>query len=254
MLELCDTHCHLQFPQYRLNSEEVLERAIKAGVTLLITVGTNGADSQQAVDFASRHDHVWATVGLHPHHAKALALAKPSLTNLIKQPQVVAVGECGLDYYYNHSPKDEQLAALEWQIELAIKNHLPIIFHIRDAYDDFWPIVDKCHIPKAVAHCFSAGSLELAEILKRGWYVGLNGIVTFSKDAEQLAAFKSVPLDKLLLETDAPYLTPSPLRGKVNEPKNVVTVAEFLSDLKGEPLEKIARVSTKNAQQLFGIK
>jgi TatD DNase family protein len=253
MLELVDTHCHLQFSQYKLDADAVLDRAIKSGVTRLITVGTNGDDSRQAVDFANSHDRVWATVGLHPHHAKELAMAKLPLTNLLKQPKVVAVGECGLDYYYNHSSKSDQLATLKWQIEIALANNLPIIFHIRDAYDDFWPIVNRYPIKKAVAHCFSASQKELNEILKRGWYVGLNGIVTFTKNPEQLAAFKAVPLNKLLLETDALYLTPTPLRGKVNEPKNVVIVAEFLSDLRGEPLHKLATASTANVCKLFGI-
>lgn len=251
MLEYCDTHCHLHFDQYKLNTDEVIKRAIDNGVTRMVTVGTNGSDSQNAVDLAAKNESVWASVGLHPHDAKYLERDKALLKKVITQPKVVAIGECGLDYYYNHSPKDNQKVALKWQIELALEHNLPIIFHIRDAYRDFWQIVDEYKIQQAVAHCFVAGKKELHAILKHGWYVGLNGIVTFSQDAKQIEAFKIVPLNKLLLETDTPFLTPAPQRGKVNEPKNVVAVAQFLSDLRKEPLEKIVATSTKNAKQLF---
>jgi TatD DNase family protein len=253
MLELVDTHCHLQFPQYKLGIEDVIKRASGSGVGRLITVGTNGPDSQSAIKLAESYENVWATVGLHPHDADNWQTDKPILQGLISHPKVVAVGECGLDYYRQHSSKQNQALALRWQIELALEHNLPIIFHIRDAYADFWPIVDEYKGLKAVAHCFSAGQPELDEILKRGWYVGLNGIVTFSKNSAQMAVFKAVPLAKLLLETDAPYLTPTPLRGKVNEPKNVLEIAKFLSNLRGETLDELATASTANAHQLFGI-
>lgn len=253
MPELVDTHCHLQFDQYGSGAEDTISRAVKDGVTRMIMVGTNGLDSQKAIDFATRHDCVWASVGLHPHYANNLEKDKPMLQDLASHPKVVAIGECGLDYYHNHSSKENQAKALRFQIELALERNLPIIFHIRDAYDDFWPIIDNYKGIKAVAHCFATSQHELDEILKRGWYVGLNGIVTFSKNANQITAFKNVPLDKLLIETDAPYLTPAPLRGKINEPKNVVVIAEFLSNLRGESFDELATASTANAHQLFGI-
>ena len=253
MLKYCDTHCHLQFEQYAPDYEGAYDRAMAAGVNYMVTVGTDVADSQKAIDFANHHQGVWASVGLHPHEAKDLEASKKALTRLIKEPKVVAVGECGLDYFYNHSPKELQLLALRFQIELALANNLPLIFHIRDAYDDFWPIVDEYKIERAVAHCFAAGPKELEAILKRSWFVGLNGIATFSKNESQLEAYKLVPLDKLLIETDAPYLTPAPFRGKINEPKSVAVIAEFLSKLRGETLERLVTSSTNNAKRLFGI-
>ncbi len=253
MLELVDTHCHLQFPQYKLEVEDVTSRAFDSGVNRLITVGTNGQDSQEAVNLAESNEHVWATVGIHPHDANNWQDQKQKLQDLVAHPKVVAVGECGLDYYRNLSGKDSQAEAFRFQIELAIERSLPLVFHIRDAYDDFWKIVDGYNDLKAVVHCFSAGQEELDKALERDWYIGLNGIVTFSQNAQQLDVFKNVPLNRLLLETDAPFLTPAPLRGKINEPKNVVMVAEFLSELRGEPLDELAKISTANARQLFGI-
>jgi TatD DNase family protein len=253
MLEFVDTHCHLQFAQYKLDVEEVIKRAFDSGVNCLITIGTSGQDSQEAVRLAESNEHIWATAGLHPHDANNWQTAKKILQDLASHPKVVAIGECGLDYYRNLSDKGSQAEVFRFQIELAIERNLPLVFHIRDAYDDFWKIVDDYKGLKAVAHCFSAGQKELDEILARNWYVGLNGITTFSQNTEQLEAFKNVPLNKLLLETDAPFLTPAPLRGKINEPKNVVMVAEFLSDLRSEPLQKLAKISTANARQLFGI-
>lgn len=253
MLEYVDTHCHLHFSQYQSNAEEVIKNAIAAGVSKIITVGTNAKDSQLAVDFAEKHQNVWASIGLHPHDAKNLRSDKKLLVSLLKSHKIVAIGECGLDYYYNHSAKTDQLRALRFQIELAIEYDLPLIFHIREAYDDFWPLLDKYRGVRGVAHCFSAGLVELDQILARGLYVGLNGIVTFSKKTDQIAAFKAVPADKLLLETDAPFLTPTPLRGTINEAKNVVLVAEHLSKLRGGGLNQLVLASTHNACSLFGI-
>jgi TatD DNase family protein len=246
-------YSHLQFPQYKLDVDNVIKRASDSRVCRLITVGTSGPDSQAAVKLAESYENIWATVGLHPHDADNWQKDKPILQSLVSYPRVVAVGECGLDYYHNHSSKENQAVALRFQIELALECNLPIIFHIRDAYSDFWPIVDEYKGIKAVAHCFSAGQYELDEILKRGWYVGLNGIATFSKNPEQIAAFKAVPLAKLLIETDAPFLTPAPLRGKVNEPKNVVEIAGFLSNLRDETVDELATATTANARQLFGV-
>jgi TatD DNase family protein len=252
MPDYSDTHCHFQFDQYDRDREEVYNRAVQAGVGLIVTVGTAGIDSQKAVDFANNHDGVWATVGMHPHDCKNFDRDKQQVTGLVKAPKVVAVGECGLDYFREHS-KLEQEKALRWQIELALANNLPLVFHIRDAWDDFWRITGDYIITGAVAHCFAAGPAELSVILRRGWYVGVNGIVTFTKDTSQLAAFKTIPLNKLLIETDAPFLTPAPLRGKVNESNNVVVIAEFLSKLRGEPLDLLVNTTTQNAKQLFKI-
>jgi TatD DNase family protein len=172
----------------------------------------------------------------------------------------VAIGEFGLDYYYENSSMEDQQKALRYQLELAASSNKPCVFHIRDsqkqggsAFDDFWPIFDEFTGIKGVIHSFSAGEKELKECLKRGLYIGLNGIMTFSKDDKQLAAAKAVPLNRLLLETDAPFLTPAPKRGTINEPANVELVAEFLSRLRGESVAMLAEATTGNAHALFGI-
>ena len=163
------------------------------------------------------------------------------------------LGECGLDYYYENSPKEAQKAILRFQLELAQKHSLPVIFHVREAFDDFWPIVDEYKGIRGVIHSFTSTTRVLDEILQRGLYVGLNGIITFTKQPEQLAMAKAVPLEKLVLETDAPFLTPSPYRGTICLPKHVRTTAEFLADLRGEPLSAIADSTTRNARMLFDV-
>jgi len=171
---------------------------------------------------------------------------------------VVAIGETGLDYHYMHSSKEQQEKLLKFQLDIAREHELPLIFHIREAFADFWKIFDDYVAQgfkiRGVVHSFSAHSTDLQEILKRNLYVGLNGIMTFTKDQGQLEAAKRIPLDKLLLETDAPYLTPVPFRGILCEPKHVRTTAEFLSQLRGENLQTVAETTTQNAVTLFGLK
>lgn len=252
-MEFIDTHCHIHSADYPMNNDEVIDKAIESGVSKLICVGTDENDSEQAVFFAQKHQNIWATVGLHPHDAKLGQSAYRKLESLVGQPKVIAVGECGLDYYYNNSAKSDQEAALRFQIELALAHNLPLIFHIRDAFEQFWPIFDDYQGVKGVVHSFTATTKELEQALDRGLYISLNGIMTFSKNEEQLLAAKQVPLDRLMLETDSPYLTPVPFRGKINEPKNVVVTAEFLAGLRNESVNDLAQATTQNAESLFGI-
>lgn len=272
-LELTDTHCHIHeavkdavlATETRARYEkagplpdpvEIVKRAREASVTRLICVGTALEDSQVAVRFVQGRTGLWASIGLHPHEAKLYVGKTETLEQfaaLADQPKVVAVGECGLDYYYTHSPKADQEKILRFQIELAVRHKLPLIFHVRDAFEDFWPIFDEYPGLRGVIHSFSATRKELDDILSRGLYVGLNGIMTFTKNDAQLAAAKAVPLDKLLLETDAPFLTPLPDRGKMCEPRHVRVTAEFLADLRGETLDELAAQTTKNAQEAFGM-
>lgn len=253
---LVDTHCHIHFPDYELDPEEVINEAVADGVTRLMCVGCTLDDSRLAVDMAERHDNIWATVGLHPHEGAQYVHddhALQQFRELANKPKVVAIGETGLDYHYMHSSKEDQKKLFRFQLSLAQEHNLPLIFHVRDAFDDFWKIFDEYENIRGVVHSFSAGKKELAEILDRGLYVGLNGIVTFTKFAEQLETAKAVPLYKLLLETDAPFLTPSPFRGKICQPKHVRVTAEFLAGLRGESLEQIAHATTQNAKALFNL-
>jgi TatD DNase family protein len=255
-VQFIDTHCHIQEEGYKLDPEQVIKNAALVGVDRLIVVGTTLEHSQSAVTFAQAHDGVWASIGLHPHEAhhyigdgKALSVFK----HLASQPKVVAVGECGLDYYYNHSPASAQKELLHFQLALAQEYDLPVIFHVRDAFDDFWPIFDQYKGLTGVIHSFTAKRVVLDQILARGLYVGINGIMTFSKDAAQLAAAQAIPLDRLVLETDAPFLTPTPFRGTICEPKYVRVTAEFMSRLRNQSLEDIAAATTHNAAQLFKL-
>ncbi len=255
-MQFVDTHCHIHFADYALDPLEVLAAARADGVTQLLCVGCTLVDSQAGVEFAERHEGVWASVGLHPHEAKEYVNddhALQQFRDLAAQPKVVAIGEIGLDYYYNHSEKSDQIELLRFQLTVAQAQKLPVIFHVRDAFADFWPIYDEFKLP-GVIHSFSAGTDELQQILRRDLYVGLNGIMTFTKDHDQLAAAKAVPLNRLLLETDAPFLTPSPFRGTICQPKHVCVTAEFLSSLRGESLGQLAAATTANARNLFTLR
>lgn len=252
---MVDTHCHIHSADYPLAPNEVIARAHLAGVSRLLCVGTDADDSRSAVKFAATHDNTWAAIGLHPHDAK---LGQPSfdvLTELASgyPDKIVAVGECGLDYFYGHSSKEDQEKALRFQIELAISYNLPLIFHVRDAFDDFWPIFDSYKGLRGVLHSFTDSAENAAEAIEKGLYIGVNGIMTFTKNDWQKELVKSLPLDKIVLETDAPFLTPVPKRGTINEPANVLLVAKFLSELRGESLEAITKATTDNAVALFSL-
>ncbi|MFZ1323775.1 MAG: TatD family hydrolase [Candidatus Saccharimonadales bacterium] len=259
-LELFDTHCHIQFADYQLDPAGVMSDARGWGVSRFLAVGCALHDSQAAIHFAQAHDNVWASIGLHPHEGARYVHdhhALQQFRDLAAKPKVVAIGETGLDYYYKNSPKPDQQKLLKFQLDLAAEHNLPLIFHVRDAFDDFWQIFDEYQSAgqqiRGVIHSFASGTRELDQILSRGLYVGLNGIMTFTKDQKQLDAAKKVPLDRLLLETDAPFLTPAPFRGKIGEPKYVRTVGEFLANLRGEDLDKLARTTTANAIELFRL-
>lgn len=253
MSRLIDTHAHIHSRDYKLNSLEVINRAKAAGVEKIICVGTDEKDSKLAVDFAQDREFCFASVGLHPHDAKLGSDAVEVIRTLAKEKKVVAIGECGLDYYYNHSSKEDQIRALHDQIEVALSFDLPMIFHVREAFDDFWPVFDQYQSLRGVVHSFTASEKVLDEVLSRDLYIGLNGIMTFTKDQSQLVVAKICPLDRILLETDSPFLTPSPKRGSVNECANVRLVGQFLSKLRGMHENEFFLSTTKNAEKLFNI-
>ena len=272
MMRFVDTHCHIQaatgikggdefmrdkWAQAGFDSTDgLIEDAVQAGVSQIVCVGCTLKDSQLAVELAAKNDHCYASVGIHPHEAKDHLSPRilEKFAALADQPRVVAIGECGLDYYYSHSPKAQQLKLLEFQLQLAQDRGAPVIFHVRDAFEDFWPVFDRFKGIKGVIHSFTADKAVLDQILARNLYVGLNGIVTFARDDQQLAAVKAIPINSLLLETDSPFLTPVPFRGTICQPKHVVLTAEFLAKLRGESLEQIADATTKNAQKLFNLR
>jgi TatD DNase family protein len=248
---LIDTHCHIHEADFPLVADEVLQRANEANVLQLICIGTSEESSRAAIAFAETHDAVWASIGVHPHDTKDGYAAVAELAGT--SDNIVAVGEIGLDYFYTHSSKEVQIMALEAQIHIALKHNLPIIFHVREAFDDFWPIFDKYPGIRGELHSFTDTKANLDIALSKGLYIGVNGISTFTKDKAQQAMFDSIPLDRLLFETDAPFLTPAPFRGKVNEPAFVRNIADYHANRRGISVEAIASATTANAQQLFAI-
>lgn len=271
-LQFTDTHCHIQEAWKQVNgidataklwakagnpdADDIIARATADGVRHMVCVGTTLPDSELAIEFVQDREMCTASIGLHPHEAKEYIGHSEKLARfaaLVSRPKVVAVGECGLDYFYEHSPKEMQLELLHFQMDLASRHQLPMIFHVRDAFDDFWPVFDQYPGIRGVIHSFTADSKVLEQALVRNLYLGLNGIMTFTKQVKQLDAAKAVPLKNLLLETDAPFLTPQPFRGSICEPRHVRVTAEFLAGLRGESLPAIAEASTSNAQSLFGL-
>lgn len=264
---LIDTHCHIHDAAFSekfhgVTAKDMIEAAKAANVQQFICIGTDVSSSEQALAFSAQYNDCFCSLALHPHEAEEKSLDELSaqMTKLRKlsftRPnKIIAIGECGLDYYYHADldVRNKQKQLLRWHIDLAKKLDLPMIFHIRDAFEDFFKIFDSYSDIRGVVHSFSATEQVLQGVLERGLLVGLNGIMTFTKNQAQLAAAKSAPLEKIIIETDAPFLTPAPYRGKMCEPKHAATTAAFLSKLRGESLAEFTRQTTKNAQQLFGI-
>jgi TatD DNase family protein len=244
-----DNHCHLT--SLKQEPEEAVAAAEAADVTRLLTVGCTVDDSARAIEIASRFPNVWATAGVHPHDASD---GIDGLEQLLADDNVVAVGECGLDYHYDHSPRDQQAESFVRQIALAHSHDLALVIHTREAWDDTFDILDREGMPpRTVFHCFTGGADEATAAVERGAFVSLSGIVTF-KTAENLREAAAVtPLDRILVETDSPYLAPVPHRGKPNQPANVAVVGEFVADLLDHPVAEFAAATTANANRLFGL-
>jgi len=249
---LIDTHCHIHWSDFPLEINGVIDRAHENGVNQMFCVGTSAADSKLAVEFAANRDGVYSTIGIHPHYAMN---GLDGLDVLLgkNHNQIVAVGEIGLDYFHNHSSREDQIKMLRIQIKLALKYDLPIIFHVREAFDDFWPIFDEFTGIRGVLHSFTDTADNLQAGLERGLYIGVNGYSTFIKDESQKAMFASIPLEKMIFETDAPYLTPIPFRGKINEPAYVKNIAEYHGVVRDVGLDEISSITTANARELFNL-
>ncbi|MYB39791.1 TatD family deoxyribonuclease [Candidatus Saccharibacteria bacterium] len=261
MEPLVDTHCHIHDSEYDFIIDEVLAGAEEQGLAAMICVGTSLRSSFEAVEFAGRHGTCHAAVGIHPHAAAAseaeLERDFSALTDLAgrSRDRLVAVGECGLDYFYHSDPdvRRRQAELFRWHLKLAADLELPLIFHVRRAFEDFWPLYETSR-PSGVLHSFSDAAEQVDRALETGrLYFGLNGIMTFSKDAGQLAAARAIPADRLLLETDAPYLTPVPFRGKINKPEYLRFILDFLARLRGEEAGRLAAATTANARSLFNL-
>jgi TatD DNase family protein len=247
-----DTHTHLHHPDFDADRDAVLDRARSAGVEVCVAIGTDAADSHRAVEFAGKHPDVFAAVGVHPHEAAGVtAEGLEGLARLAGSERVVAWGETGLDYYYEHSPKDIQRERFADQMATARRSGLPLIIHTRDAWDDTFRILDAQPHQGGVFHCFTGGLEHAESAISRGFFVSFSGIVTFAKAQALQAVAAQVPLDRILIETDCPFLAPVPNRGKRNEPAFVSLVAAKLAELRGISVEAMARASAENARRCF---
>ena len=242
---LIDTHCHLHDREFFSDeqAEEMIKRANENGVKKIICIGTSHEDSMAAKEFASSHDEVYWTYGIHPEAAEleSRSGARPV------GPSPIAIGEVGLDYHYPGYDRVAQIKLFEEMLQLATDNDLPVSFHVRNAFDDFFPVVENFPTVRGVVHSFTDSKKTLRKILETtNFYVGVNGLATYS-------TLPLPPLERILLETDAPFLTPVPFRGMINEPGYVYNIAKWLSGVNGVDLEIVERETTKNARQLFNF-
>lgn len=252
-MQFIDTHCHIHDSEfYPDDREAAYAQSIDASVAM-VCVGTSVQSSREAVDFCRSHASCYAVVGIHPHDSATNDVEQ--IRQIVEEHRdcIVGIGEIGLDYFYDNSPRERQIEVLRQQLSIAQAFDLPVSFHVREAFSDFWPILDDYPTVKGVLHSFTDSQENCDEAIRRGLYIGLNGISTFTKNADQQHLFTTIPLEKIVLETDAPFLTPVPFRGKVNIPAYVGRVAEHQASLKGCSVADVAEMTTANATKLFGI-
>lgn len=254
-MQVFDTHCHLDDEKFSEDREEAWQRMREAGVLRCVCVGSDLKSSEKCIRIADAHEGVWAAAGIHPHEAKdAPSDYLERLEALLQTDKAVALGEIGLDFYYDLSPRDIQRKVMDEQIELALKTDQPVIFHIRDAHGemiDYFRARKK--LPRGIIHCFSGSAETAKEYVKMGFYISFAGPLTFKKAPNLWAAAQAAPLDRLLVETDSPYLAPEPLRGRRNEPANVVWTLKKLAALRELPEEEMARITWENACRIYGL-
>jgi TatD DNase family protein len=251
---LIDTHCHLDYPPLADDLAGTLERAAAAGVVRCVHIGCSPAAWARALALADAHERVHTVIGIHPHEA-ALAddAALRELAELLRHPRVVAVGETGLDYFYDRSPRAQQLEAMARQLELARACGKPVVLHIRDAHADAWAVVDAQEAVPGIIHCFTGTPEEARAWLDRGYHLSFSGIATFPSAPGPREAARICPADRILLETDAPYLAPVPVRGRKNEPAFVAFTCAQLAQVRGEAPEQLARAAAANARALLKL-
>ena len=248
-----DTHCHIHDSEFFLENREEAYRLSREADVAMVCVGTNVQSSNEALEFCRTHEACYPIVGIHPHDAKdnkaedILALVDAN------RDKIIGIGEIGLDYFYDHSPREVQIERLREQLQIATDYNLPVSFHVREAFQDFWPVLDEFPGIAGVMHSFADTKENADEALKRGLFIGVNGISTFTKDESQQQLFAALPLEKIVLETDAPFLTPKPFRGKMNIPAYVGRVAEHQAMLKSVSSNDVVRITTANAKSIFGI-
>ena len=252
---LVDSHCHLDYLERDGDLDEAVERARQAGVGTIVTICTKVSEFETIKRIAERYDDIWCTVGIHPHEAATEPqVTTAQLLEMAQHPKVVGIGETGLDYYYEHSPREAQKNSFRTHIAAARESGLPLIVHTRDADDDTMEILAEAYADGAfpgLIHCYSTSPEVAEKALKIGFYISIAGIVTFKRAEELQQTAARLPEDRLLVETDAPYLAPVPKRGKRNEPSYVALTAEKLAELRNDDASRIATVTTDNFFRLF---
>jgi TatD DNase family protein len=250
-----DTHCHLDFPEFDSDREEVIQRCKENGIDYIINIGSSVSNSEASLLLAKSYDFIYATIGIHPHEADNF---KPgllvSIRRMAREEKVVAIGEIGLDYYKNYSRKDNQLFLFKELVVLAKEFNLPLVIHNRQAEADTLRILKEVMPEKTVVHCFSGDQNFLKECLALGFYISFTCNITYKKAQSLRDIVKLAPLEKIFLETDAPYLSPEGLRGKRNNPLNVKYVAQEIANIKQETIDRVAEVTTTNARAFFNLK
>jgi len=256
-MELIDTHCHLTFDDLVRDIEVVIERSIAAGVIGWLTVGTDPDENRKAVELTQRFENLYAAVAIHPHDAKTVTKDTiAELKMLAQNPKVVAIGETGLDYHYNHSLHADQRRVFAQHLEIAAELNLPVIIHCRKAFDETMDILQSygTDVRKVVFHCFSGSAEQAKIVLDRGFYISFTGVVTFKNAEYTRRAAAVVPLDRFMLETDCPYMSPEPMRKqKVNEPALLIHTAKFLADLKQMELTDFTSSVTNTSKVFFSL-
>ncbi len=261
-LSIVDTHAHLDMNAFDRDLTDVIARALDAGVSTIITVGTNLESSKKAVKLAERYPGILATAGFHPHDVATVNKANiTNLAEIAKHPKVVAIGEVGLDFYRNYSPQEKQLEVMEWQLDIAVELNLPIIVHCRQAEKDMlnllrdWVSRHKiCHGQRqGVIHCFSGDSDAARQYLDLGFYLSLGAYIGYPASGNAYSVIRNIPEDRLLVETDCPFLPPQSHRGRRNEPAYLPLTVEALAQIREESSETVARITTENAHRLFRL-
>ncbi len=254
-----ESHAHYDDRRFNEDREQIICSLFESGLDIIINVGADLPSSRASLDLASRYERIYATVGVHPHEAETMhnedGSPKPEayaqLHDMLKAPKVVALGECGLDFFYDHSPRDIQRVCFREQLDIAKHLNLPVIIHSRDAAQETFDIIKEAGIGNGVIHCYS-GSAEHAEAyIGLGFYIGIGGVVTFDKSKRLPEVVKHIPLSHLVIETDAPYLSPTPNRGKRNDSANLVYIAQAIADIKGITRDEVIEITNANGRRLF---
>ncbi len=250
-MELIDTHCHIYYDKYH-DIDEVINRAIKNNITKMICVGVDIESSKKSIELAEKYDMIYATAGYHPHESKdTIPNYLNELESLLQHKKVVALGEIGLDFFYNHSDKKTQIKIFEEQLELAKSLNMPCVIHNRESDDELIKSIKRTKNNNGVIHCFASNTKFANELIDLNLHLSFTGLITFVDELKEVV--KNIPIDKIMVETDSPYLTPIPHRGKRNEPYMVKYIAEEIAKIKNKSLNDVANQTTKTASNFFGI-